>query len=81
MGKKKLIAEKIKLAMKEHRLSHGDFAWIMGVQPSIVTRWLSGTHNFTIETLLKIEEKLKIELINTKISYETTTITMDCKAD
>jgi transcriptional regulator with XRE-family HTH domain len=32
--------------------------------PSIVTKWLSGTHNFTIETLFEIEAVLGITIID-----------------
>jgi hypothetical protein len=35
----------------------------MEVQPSIITRWLSGKHNFTIETLFQIEDCLGIKLL------------------
>ncbi len=32
--------------------------------PSIVTKWLSGTHNFTIDTLIEIEHALDICLLD-----------------
>lgn len=40
-----------------------DFAQRMGVQPSVVTRWLSGNCNFEIVTIFKIEVVLGIQLI------------------
>jgi hypothetical protein len=36
----------------------------MDVQPSIITRWLSGKHNFTTTTLFEIEQKLNFPIIN-----------------
>ena len=35
----------------------------MGKKPSEVTRWLSGTHNFTTETLWQMERVLRIQLL------------------
>jgi len=32
--------------------------------PSIVTKWLSGTHNFTIDTLVELEDALEINLLD-----------------
>lgn len=36
--------------------TNGEFAKKMGKQPSVISKWLSGTHNFTTETLWEIEE-------------------------
>lgn len=36
---------------------------MMGKKPSEVTRWLSGTHNFTTETLWQMERVLRIQLL------------------
>lgn len=58
-----LLAKKIEMAMKQKRYNRQQFAGIMGVQPSIITRWLSGNHNFTVETLFEIEDHLGIQLI------------------
>lgn len=51
-------------AISEHFDSKGDFANAMGVSKGLVSRWLSGTHNFTIETLVEIQQVLQIRLIN-----------------
>lgn len=51
-------------AIPKHFDSKGDFANAMGVSPGLVSRWLSGTHNFTIETLVEIQQVLDIRLIN-----------------
>lgn len=58
-----LLSDKIEAAMKAKGLNRTTFARLMKVQASVITRWLSGTHNFTVETLYGIEEKLNIELI------------------
>lgn len=62
--KGQLLSKKIETAMKLKNYNRQQFAGIMGVQPSIITRWLSGGHNFTVETLFEIEEQLDVQLIS-----------------
>ena len=45
------IADKIVARLKELDLSQKDFALMVGKTQAEVSRWLSGTHNFTIRTL------------------------------
>lgn len=49
--------------MRRKNLSRQSFAHLMKVQPSIITRWLSGKHNFTVETLFQIEDCLDVKLV------------------
>lgn len=62
--KRMLLAQKISEALESKHLLKGEFAKIMGVQPSVITKWLSGTHNFTSDTLSDIEEVLDIDLLS-----------------
>lgn len=62
--KKKLLAQKIESRMKEVGLQRQEFADLMGTQPSTITRWFSGKHNFQIDTLFEIEKQLNISLFN-----------------
>lgn len=57
------ISDKIADALKERGLSKKEFAEMMGKDKAEVTRWLSGTHNFTLKTLCKISCVLDIDLI------------------
>lgn len=41
-----------------------DLAKALQVSPSLVSKWLSGDHNFTAMTLFHIADKLRVELIN-----------------
>jgi ribosome-binding protein aMBF1 (putative translation factor) len=59
------IVETIKEGMELKGLNRRQFAAFMGKMPNDITRWLSGYHNFTLTTLLEIEEKLGIRLLNT----------------
>ena len=56
---KKAVAETIKAQLHNLHISRSQFANMMQTQPSVVTKWLSGKHNFTLETLCDIESKLK----------------------
>jgi transcriptional regulator with XRE-family HTH domain len=63
------LAAKIEDAITEHRLSKKAFAGLLNVQPSVVSKWLSGTHNFTIDTLFDIEECLQVELVSVNVFF------------
>jgi len=61
-----LLALKIDDARKAKGWSKQVFANEMMQQPSVISKWLSGTHNFTADTLWDIEDKLGVELIAVK---------------
>ncbi|HEV8515131.1 MAG TPA: helix-turn-helix transcriptional regulator [Cyclobacteriaceae bacterium] len=61
-----LLAIKIDDARKAKGWTQQVFAKEMGQQPSVISKWLSGTHNFTADTMWDIEEKLGVELISLK---------------
>jgi ribosome-binding protein aMBF1 (putative translation factor) len=63
--KKMILAAKIANAIKAKGLKKFEFAEILGKQPSEISKWLSGTHNFTIDTLMDIERVLSIQLLDT----------------
>lgn len=58
--KRMLLAVRIEVAIKKKGWKKVDFAKALGKQPSEVTKWLSGTHDFNIETLFDIERVLGI---------------------
>jgi len=62
--RKMMLAARIDDAMKAIGLKKGQLARALNKQPSEITKWLSGTHNFTTETLWDIGDILGIELIN-----------------
>lgn len=60
------LAVKIADALKEKNISQKKFAETLGKKPSEISKWLSGTHNFTHDTLVDIQSILGIELLNTQ---------------
>lgn len=65
IDKKMILATKIANAIKAKGLKKSEFAEILDKQPSEISKWLSGTHNFTIDTLMDIERELSVQLLDT----------------
>jgi transcriptional regulator with XRE-family HTH domain len=59
-----VLAAKIDEALKAKNWKKKDFAEALNKNQSMITKWLSGTHNFTADTLWDIERILKIRLID-----------------
>ncbi len=62
-----LLAQKIDMGMKAKGWNKTKFAKEMIQKPSVITRWLSGTHNFTSDTLTDIGESLGINLLDSNL--------------
>jgi transcriptional regulator with XRE-family HTH domain len=74
-SKAELIARKIDERIKELGLNRQEFARLMDVQPSTVTKWLGGKHNFTLETISEIERKLSLSLLDlTTVGHESSAV-------
>lgn len=60
-----LLAAKIADGMKAKGWKNKDLLEAVGKEnPSVITKWLSGTHNFTADTLVELEDALDIKLLN-----------------
>lgn len=70
-----LLALRIEKAMIAKGWNRSKFSTEMNVDASVITKWLSGTHNFTSNTLFDIEDALGICLINTSEPPNIQTIT------
>ena len=62
LSRQKIAAEQIEAAMKERGLGKKQFAELMHKNPSEVTKWLSGKHNFTIALLEEISKALGVRI-------------------
>jgi transcriptional regulator with XRE-family HTH domain len=58
------LASKIYMAMKSIGMTQTQFAESMGKPISLISRWMSGTHNFTVDTLIDIQRVLSISLLD-----------------
>lgn len=58
-----LLAAKIQDAMTSKGIGKKQLAEMMGQNPSVITKWLSGGHNFTVDTLTDIQRVLGVHLL------------------
>lgn len=64
--KRMMLAARIDEAKRAKGWKNKDLAKALGKKQSEISRYLSGTHNFTTDTLSDLEEVLGIQLINFK---------------
>lgn len=62
--KKLIIASKIAEALDKNEMKRIDLAAQLGKEPSNVTRWTKGDHNFSVDMLSDLEEVLGISLLS-----------------
>lgn len=58
-----LLAACILEAIKNKGWTKGKFAEEINKKPSVITKWLSGIHNFTSDTISDIQQVLGIQLL------------------
>lgn len=58
-----MLAAKIQDAMTAKGIGKKQLAEMMGQRPSVITKWLSGGHNFTSDTLTDIQRVLGVRLL------------------
>lgn len=61
------LAVKIGDAIQEQGYSKTEFAQKLEKNNSEISKWLSGTHNFTHDTLILLEQELDLTLINSEL--------------
>lgn len=64
------VTEKVRLALEAKGWKAADLAAAMGKSPSEVSKWLTGMHNLTLKSIVKMETALGIELIHTEAVKE-----------
>lgn len=70
------LAAAIHDAMKAQNVSKSQLAKKMGQNNSVITKWLSGTQNFTTDTLEEIGQVLEINLL---IEYNAAPVILEKK--
>lgn len=58
------IVDRIHEILRMKNLSQKDLAALLTKKESEVSKWMSGTHNFTLKTLIRIEDILGFPIIN-----------------
>jgi len=57
------VADRIDAALKERGMTQKQLAQAMGKTENEVSRWVGGTHNFTLKTIAKISAVLHVNLL------------------
>jgi len=57
------IADRINELLQQRGIGQKELAGLLGKKESEVSKWLSGTHNFTVKTLSLIESVLKNDIL------------------
>ena len=57
------IVDRIHEILSAKNLDQKDLANLLGKQESEISKWMSGTHNFTIKTITRIENALGTSII------------------
>jgi hypothetical protein len=81
-----LLSAKIADGMKTKGWNNSDLLKAVEKEsPSLVTKWLSGTHNFTTDTLVELEHALGIQLLDREEKKTSVvvyyTISVDSKSE
>lgn len=61
------ISDQIMYYLKEKNWSQKDLATALGKKESEISKWLTGTHNFTLKSIAKIAAELDREIITTPL--------------
>ena len=57
------IVDRIHEILDEKNLKQKDLAALLGKKEAEISRWMRGTHNFTIDTLVSIEAALEAPIL------------------
>ena len=66
------IVDRIHEILVERSLRQKDLALMLGKSEAEISKWMRGTHNFTIDTVVAIEEALQAPVL--QVYHEVTTV-------
>lgn len=58
-----LIVDRIHSILEEKGLKQKDLAYMLGKKEPEISKWMRGTHNFTIDTISSIENALGVQIL------------------
>ena len=65
------IVDRIHEILVERNLRQKDLALMLGKSEAEISKWMRGTHNFTIDTVVAIEEALQAPVLQVYHEVET----------
>ena len=66
------IVDRIHQILAERNLRQKDLALMLGKSEAEISKWMRGTHNFTIDTVVAIEEALQAPVL--QVYHEVATM-------
>ena len=66
------IVDRIHEILAERNLRQKDLALMLGKSEAEISKWMRGTHNFTIDTVVAIEEALQAPVL--QVYHEAATV-------
>ncbi|MBR1726207.1 MAG: helix-turn-helix transcriptional regulator [Muribaculaceae bacterium] len=66
------IVDRIHEILVERNLRQKDLALMLGKSEAEISKWMRGTHNFTIDTVVAIEEALQAPVL--QVYHEVATV-------
>lgn len=69
--RRRITAEQIKNAMAKAGMTRSQLAAALGKKPSVITQWLSGNHNFTLDSLAEISSVLGQQITGVDVPLKT----------
>ena len=66
------IVDRIHEILVERSLRQKDLALMLGKSEAEISKWMRGTHNFTIDTVVAIEEALQAPVL--QVYHEVATV-------
>lgn len=67
------IVDRIHDILVQKNMKQKDLAFLLGKKEAEISKWMRGTHNFTIDTLVSIEEALQTPIVEVCHSEELVT--------
>ena len=58
------ISDRIIALLKQKEMTQRQLAEVLGKRESEISKWLTGTHNFTLRTIAKLEEVLCADILS-----------------
>ena len=58
------VVDRIHDILQAKGLTRKDLAWMLGKNESEISKWMRGTHNFTLSTITKIENALGEKILS-----------------
>lgn len=64
------VIEQIVTILRQKGMCQRDLALLLGKRESEISKWMRGTHNFTLSTIAGIQDALGEKILDTPLNFE-----------